>query len=258
MKNRQSKYSFSLAHLEVRAKPYVYFHKTAYITSHAVCLKLVSSNHRPARWMWPATAFSAASGTIQKKSSNFRFIEKRVRLWGYICFNELLALDRVFTQERWKKHFCVPLLFLFYLFYDHIRRYGPPLTLRWGTWLYNFTRFYGAPTFVVLASTSGAVNSISPNKSVYLSAKRDLFKLALEPNWLSIPTIENCNYCRTSITSVNKNVGYTILTVLETVKNFWKLVSKDRFCTKNGLDVGKHIDVLEHVHFLRWSKSNLQ
>jgi len=37
MKTRQSSYSFALAHLEVRTKPYVYFHKTAYITSHAVC-----------------------------------------------------------------------------------------------------------------------------------------------------------------------------------------------------------------------------
>jgi len=39
MKTRQSKYSFSLAHSEVRNKPYVYFHKLTYIASHAVCKK---------------------------------------------------------------------------------------------------------------------------------------------------------------------------------------------------------------------------
>jgi len=39
MKTRQNKYSFALAHLEIITKPYVYFHKTDYITSHAVCKK---------------------------------------------------------------------------------------------------------------------------------------------------------------------------------------------------------------------------
>jgi len=36
MKTRQSKYSFALAHVEVRTKPYVFFYKTAYITSYAL------------------------------------------------------------------------------------------------------------------------------------------------------------------------------------------------------------------------------
>jgi len=36
MKTRQSKYSFVLAHSEVRTKPYVYFHKPAYTTKHAM------------------------------------------------------------------------------------------------------------------------------------------------------------------------------------------------------------------------------
>jgi len=40
MKTRQIKYSFALAHSAVRTKPYVYFHKAAYITSHAVCKKI--------------------------------------------------------------------------------------------------------------------------------------------------------------------------------------------------------------------------
>jgi len=42
MKIRQSKYSFALAHSEVRNKPYAYFHKLAYITSHAVCKKKIA------------------------------------------------------------------------------------------------------------------------------------------------------------------------------------------------------------------------
>jgi len=29
--------TFALGHSEVRTKPYIYFHKTAHITSHAVC-----------------------------------------------------------------------------------------------------------------------------------------------------------------------------------------------------------------------------
>jgi len=37
MKTRQSKYSFALAHSEVRTKPFIYFHKTVYITNRAVC-----------------------------------------------------------------------------------------------------------------------------------------------------------------------------------------------------------------------------
>jgi len=76
MKTRCSNYSFARAHSEVRTKPYVYFHKTVYVTNHAVCKrrlhkrcvnKPVCSNYRPTRCMWPATAFSVARGTIKKK-----------------------------------------------------------------------------------------------------------------------------------------------------------------------------------------------
>jgi len=45
---------------------------------------------------------------------------------------------------------------------------------------------------------------------------------------LPIRAISNFNYCRTSITSFNENVGYNA-NGIETVKSFWKLVSKDRF-----------------------------
>jgi len=36
------------------------------------------------------------------------------------------------------------------------------------------TAFFDDPAFVVLKSTSGAMNSLMPNKSVYLSAKSGL------------------------------------------------------------------------------------
>jgi len=71
-----------------------------------------------------------------------------------------------------------------YLYYDQTRRYGPPLTLCCGTCLDKLCCFFGAPAFVVLKSrpTSDAMNSVPPNKSLYLYAKRDLFKVALESN----------------------------------------------------------------------------
>ena len=40
----------------------------------------VWSNYRPAGRMCPATAFSVARGSVQEKSSNLKFVEKRVRL----------------------------------------------------------------------------------------------------------------------------------------------------------------------------------
>jgi len=54
----------------------------------------------------------------------------------------------------------------------------------------------------------------------------------------------NFNFCGKRIASLKK-IWATILTILETVKSFWKLVSKDRlgerYRTKNSLDVWKHI-----------------
>jgi len=71
-------------------------------------------------------------------------------------------------------HYC----FCFtYLFYDQLKG----TALRRGTWLDNLC-FFGAPAYVVLRSTSGAMNSVPQNKFVYLSAKRGLLKVAPEPN----------------------------------------------------------------------------
>jgi len=71
---------------------------------------------------------------------------------------------------------------LFNLFCGHIKRYGPPLTLRWGTCEDNLRVFSVAPAFVVLKSTSGAMNLVPTNKSVYLSTKRGYLKVARGPN----------------------------------------------------------------------------
>jgi len=95
--------------------------------------------------------------------------------------------------------------------------------------------FFGAQAFLVLKSTSGAMNSVQASKSVYLFAKHGLLKVA--------PSQINCS-------------------PLQTVKGFWKLVSKDRFlklknfaqkCTRR---LKAHTCV--RVHFIRWSKSNLK
>jgi len=51
--------------------------------------------------------------------------------------------------------------------------------------------FFGTPAFVVLKSTPGAMNSVSPNKSVYLSAKRGLLK-EKPPNQINYP-VDNFN-----------------------------------------------------------------
>jgi len=51
-----------------------------------------------------------------------------------MCFIELLALDKVYLHKNDEQYlFCVPILFLFIFIYYQTRRYGPPLTLRWGS-----------------------------------------------------------------------------------------------------------------------------
>jgi len=66
MKTRPRKYSFALAHSEVRTESYVYFHSPAYITTTQCVkrrlhkrglMKSMWSNYRPEGHMWPATAF---------------------------------------------------------------------------------------------------------------------------------------------------------------------------------------------------------
>jgi len=45
------------------------------------------------------------------------------------------------------------------------------------------TVFFGALPFVVIKSTSGEMNSAPPNKSVYLSAKRDCSFMQTVKSW---------------------------------------------------------------------------
>jgi len=220
MKTRHSKYSFALAHPEVRTKPFVFcifpqacIHNKPRSVLNKDCLSMVwlcrcGPNCRPADCIWPATAFSVARGSIQKKLQIWNLLKS---VWGYICFTELLALDKVHLYKNNEYYFfCVPLLFLFYLFYDQIRRYGPPLTLSWGNWLYNLCVF-SLPRRSLSWRVHLTLNNTAKWVCLYQSAKRDLFKVAIEPNLLPIPAIRKFNYCtvekRTSITSFIKNVG---------------------------------------------------
>jgi len=76
------------------------------------------------------------------------------------------------------KHYCFCFI---YFFCDHIRWYGPPLTLRWSTSLYNLCVFLQSGVHW-LEKYIWRNYSIPPNKSVYPSVKHDILKLALEPN----------------------------------------------------------------------------
>ena len=127
----------------------------------------------PQRFQWPVDAF--------RKNLQIWNLLKSVK--GYICLTELLALDKVHLHRNNEYYlFDVPFCFIC-LFYDQIRRYGPPPTLRWGTWLDYLSVFFRCPRGVrCLKSTSGAVNSVPANKSVCLSAKRGYLKVAREPN----------------------------------------------------------------------------
>jgi len=70
---RQSKYSFALAHTEVKTKSYVYFHKPSYTTSHAVCKKrLHKRSSIQARGLHVAR-HSVLSGPRKHSEKIFRF-----------------------------------------------------------------------------------------------------------------------------------------------------------------------------------------
>jgi len=134
------------------------------------CLKLFSLLRL--KQLGPTTGRCAACGPPQR----FQWLAEAFRkylqilnllksVWGYICLIELLALDKVYLHKNNEYYLLsVPFCFI-YLFYDQIRRYSPPLSLRWGTCLDNQC-FFGALAFIVLKSTSGAVNPVPPNKSI--------------------------------------------------------------------------------------------
>ena len=81
-------------------------------------IKPVWSNYRSARCMWVATAFSVARGSIQKISSNLKFLKS---VWGYICFMDLLALDKVYLHNKSRTmnntfsmyHYCFCFIYFF-------------------------------------------------------------------------------------------------------------------------------------------------
>jgi len=110
------------------------------------------------------------------KSSNLKLVEKCVRLHlsHWIACTGLSA----FEQEQWLLSFLCTILL--YLLCDQIRRYGLQLSLCWDAWL-DYLCFFGALCSLHWNSTSGAINSITTNKSVYLSTKRSHLKVAHEP-----------------------------------------------------------------------------
>jgi len=80
------------------------------------------------------------------------------------------------------------------------------------------------------------MNAVLPNKTIYLSAKCGLHKVALEPYYLPFPAIGNL--IRTSTASFDKKCA--MLTVLETAESFGKSVSKERFLKLQGFALKMH------------------
>jgi len=87
-------------------------------------------NKRPTGHIWPATAFSVTHGSIQQKSE---ICWKCLRL--HLSHQILSLIKFICNNCNCNKTFlCVPLLFLFYLFYDQIRRYDPLLNAAFPKW----------------------------------------------------------------------------------------------------------------------------
>jgi len=78
--------------------------------------------------MWPATAFSMAHGSIQEKSSNLKFLGKRVRL-RLTHVNACAGWIKCICKKTMNNSFSVYHVFI-YLCYDQLRMYRTPLTLR--------------------------------------------------------------------------------------------------------------------------------
>ena len=81
----------------------------------------------PQRFQWPAEAFR----------KNLQMWNLLKNVWGYICLTELLALDEGHLHKNNEYYLFCAIFCLICLFYDQIKRYGLPLTFRWGTWLDN-------------------------------------------------------------------------------------------------------------------------
>ena len=93
---------------------YIFFLTTADLAILILLSKTMWSSYRPAGRIWPATVFSVALGSIQEKSSNLIFVEKRVRS----------HLDKVHFHDLEQYPFCVSFRFI-HLFCDQIRTVLP-------------------------------------------------------------------------------------------------------------------------------------
>ena len=144
------------------------------------------SNYSPAGRLWHAAAFSVARGSIQKKSSNLKFVEKRVKLhlshW-IVCSAKCICTR---TMNSRLPFLCTIIVFVLVICFK--------IKLE-GTVLPNLTlgHLYGSPPCFFDASTFVVLNSfivhlvqwtqyLQINPSIHPSAKRDLLKVFPQPN----------------------------------------------------------------------------
>jgi len=97
------------------------------------------SNYRPAGRMWPACGppqcFQWLAEAFRK---NLKIWNLFKNVWGYICFTESLALDKVHLHKN--NAFLSKTLFYLLVLRSNWMAW-PPLPLRWGTCLDNLCIF---------------------------------------------------------------------------------------------------------------------
>ena len=102
------------------------------------CLRISVPNYRPAGRMWTAIACSVARGRIQKKSSNLKFVERRVRL--HVSHWNACAGWSAFSQEQWILPFLCTILLYWFIYFPikldgTARRYPSAGTPDWITYV---------------------------------------------------------------------------------------------------------------------------
>jgi len=112
----------------------------------------------PQRFQWPAEAF--------RKNFKFEICWKACEV-TFVSLNCFRRIKCICTRTMNTTFYVYHYRFCFIYFMIKLEGTALPYTLRWGTWLYNLCVF-GALAFVVLKSSSGAMNSIPPNKSVHI------------------------------------------------------------------------------------------
>ena len=111
----------------------------------------------PQCFQWPLKAFR----------KNLQIWYLLISAWGHIW------IKCIFTKAI---PFLCTILFYTFILWSNQKVYGPPLI----PWLDNLLCFLGVPCLEEYMC--GPMNSIPPNKSVYLSAESGFLKVTLEPN----------------------------------------------------------------------------